>query len=331
MAKLLQFCKKKIPGFLIIALMLVLGISLTACNRSESEKTEEVKNEISTENNEDEVKDILEADRSDEEADEDEDSQEVMANEDNAISDKNDNTNKNDNKDSTVDGDTVFEEQQHPFTFEDLYHNVYTGTIGSENVIVDLYPNMEDKTVIIRYVGDLHESVVEYTAQYPNEYTIIYNDKKIGIYLNEYEDGELSGTYYEKGKISYPISLKLAYINYMSDPDQYYTVGKNKEVENYAKDIKDIIEIEDIKGLAKLIEYPITLHSKEDITVNNQVELIEMGISGVITNELKDSIAHAYPNFMFCNAEGVMLGDGDYNIWFTKTEEGKLKIIAINN
>jgi hypothetical protein len=301
--------------------IIVMSVSLTACDNTKSKVIIEESDTEEIDASVDEVQDILEADRPEEEIEGD--ATDVMSEEENVL-DVND-------EEIEVDGESAFDEQQHPFTFEDLYHNVYTGTIGDENVIVDIYPNMEDETVIIRYVGNNHEDTVEYIAEYPNEYSIIYHDDKLGIYLNEYEDGVLSGTYYIKGKDSVPIVLTLSHINYMTDPEKFYTVGKNKEIESFAKNVKEMIAQGDQKALSKLVSYPITLQYGDGTTFNNEAEFLLANIDNIITPELKEAIEGTYTKFMFCNAEGVMLGNGEYNIWFSYLEDGKIKIIAINN
>ena len=57
-----------------------------------------------------------------------------------------------------------------------------------------------------------------------------------------------------------------------------------------------------------------------------------LGSEVIFTDGFMQSMAVAYPNFMFANAsDGVMLGDGTYNIWFNKDANGEMKVVAINN
>lgn len=335
MKKLFLELKKYYPNPKIIALrtFLILAIALvtitfTACSEGNKKSANPTTKETDSEEKDnkgeasgDEIKDILEANRP--EKNEDEGYTDVMVNEDSSIDDAKD-------EDDSSNAD-VEEEGQHPFTFEELYHNVYVGTIGNDKVIMDIYPNLDEKTASISFIGTAYTEDKVYQAYFPSNYTIVYKDTKFTLYLSEFEDGVLTGTYDSKDGNPLEVSLKLSHINYVAEANQYYTVGTNQKIEAYAKKIRKVIENNDIKGLAKMIEYPISVNIGEGETANNESELISMGATAVITSELREAVLNSFPKFMFCNAEGVMIGSGEYNIWFTVLEDGEIKIIALNN
>lgn len=308
---------KKPMMLCLLGLILMIPFSLTGCK--DKDKTNDLETNVEDsavldeEEPEDEIQDILEADRPEED---EEDSVDAIFQDDDV-------TNEEDV--------SVEEEEQHPFTFEDLYHNVYSGTIGTESVVMDLYPKKEDKVVDISLISKNHTENTVYEANYPDDYTIVYQGDDFTLYLSEFEDGVLSGTYDDNSGNVLEVSLNLSHVNYETDPNKYYTIGSNEEVEAFASKIQKLIGKEDIEGLSKLVAYPLTLNMSEGITVNNANELIALGTEKVITTELKTSIMNSYPRFMFCNAEGVMLGNVEYNIWFSLLTDGTIKIIAINN
>lgn len=218
--------------------------------------------------------------------------------------------------------------ESQPFTFEDLSHNVYTGTIGNENVVMDIYPNNELGILDISFIGDLHNKDTIYTGG-ASDNKFVYEDDSLKITLYQTAEGVLKGSFTESKEESKDIALTLSHISGTHDPDQRYLIGTNEEIEAFAAEIKKVIANDDIKALSKMIAYPISIHIEEGATAHNEEDLIAMSAQAVITPELKKSIASTFPRFMFSNSEGIMLGSGEYNIWFSKVENG-LKIIAIN-
>jgi len=226
----------------------------------------------------------------------------------------------------TTENDSI---EAEPFTFQDLSHNIYVGTIGDENVVFDIFPNEEIKTFNISYISDTHDEDTIYTCGYSDNSTIIYKDDSLSITLYETEEGVLSGSFSEGTEKSKDISLQLSHINMTNDPDVLYSVGTNKEIEAYATDIMKVIKNDDLESLSKMIAYPVSI--KGGATAQNEKELIAMGVQAVITPELKEAMSNTYPRFMFSNYKGNMLGSGEYNIWFSMLENNDLKIIGINN
>lgn len=218
--------------------------------------------------------------------------------------------------------------ESQPFTFEDLSHNVYTGMIGNENVVMDIYPNNELGILDISFIGDLHNKDTIYTGG-ASDNKFVYEDDSLKITLYQTAEGVLKGSFTESKEESKDIALTLSHISGTHDPDQRYLIGTNEEIEAFAAEIKKVIANDDIKALSKMIAYPISIHIEEGATAHNEEDLIAMSAQAVITPELKKAIASTFPRFMFSNSEGIMLGSGEYNIWFSKVENG-LKIIAIN-
>jgi len=216
-----------------------------------------------------------------------------------------------------------------PLTLDDLSHNIYEGTIGDEKVIMDIFPNKATGTYSISFISDSHSEDITYTfKQLDNK--LIYKDDSLFLTLYQTGEGVLAGSYTDKTSKSKDISLTLSHISGSHDLDHRYAIGTNEEVEAFAADVLKVIANDDLAGLSKMIQYPLSMKNTTNAKVLSEKDLVAKGTQTVITSKLKEAMAGTFPRFMFSNYEGVMLGSGDYNIWFSDTENG-IKIIAINN
>ena len=216
-----------------------------------------------------------------------------------------------------------------PLTLDDLSHNIYVGTIGDEKVIMDIFPSKATGEYNIGFISDSHTEDITYTCkQLDNK--LIYKDDSLYFTLYQTSEGVLVGTYTESSGKSKAISVALSHISGSPDSDHRYAVGTNEEVEAFAADILKVIKNDDLASLSKMIQYPLSMKNAANAKVLSEKDLVAMGTQAVITSKLKEAMAGTFPRFMFSNYEGVMLGSGENNIWFSDTENG-MKIIAINN
>lgn len=118
---------------------------------------------------------------------------------------------------------------------------------------------------------------------------------------------------------------------------RYAAIGaeEEEEIEDYASEIYQYIINSDKQGVAAQIKFPIDVHinSESRTRIYNAEEFIKE-YDNIINPEFKSIMERAFTRNMFTNYQGVMLGDGQKNIWFTfvKDDSGRmLKIIGINN
>ena len=116
-----------------------------------------------------------------------------------------------------------------------------------------------------------------------------------------------------------------------SETEDYYmtSTGVTAE-EQFAEEIKNDILKHDWDALSEKISYPIAINGT---TVNNREDFLKLDIDGKLNQEFVEAIRAETCRKMFCNWQGVMMGDGQ--IWFDNVYKGtgpwKLSIIGINN
>lgn len=115
------------------------------------------------------------------------------------------------------------------------------------------------------------------------------------------------------------------------ESDDYYTIATNiskNEVEDFMEKVKNAIVNQDMDTLYPLISYPIKIkeveYKEEDSLKAAKIKFEESYIQEVKKASTKD---------MFCNYQGIMLGNGE--VWISEvlnndgTSQG-LKITAFN-
>ena len=119
----------------------------------------------------------------------------------------------------------------------------------------------------------------------------------------------------------------------VSEDENYYEVctgyGKT-EVEAYAKDIKNAIMNRDWDLVADEISYPIRMGDKE---YTNAKDWKQAPFDELFTADFYQTLEAEGCENMFCNYQGIMLGNGQ--VWIGEVldkngENGKLKVIAVN-
>ena len=117
-----------------------------------------------------------------------------------------------------------------------------------------------------------------------------------------------------------------------SETEDYYmtSTGVTAE-EQFAEEIKNDILKHDWDALSEKISYPIVINGT---TVTNREDFLKLDIDGKLNQEFVEAIRAETCRKMFCNWQGVMMGDAG-QIWFGNVDNGtgtsELSIIGINN
>ncbi|MCI2106017.1 MAG: hypothetical protein LKK00_04765 [Intestinimonas sp.] len=113
----------------------------------------------------------------------------------------------------------------------------------------------------------------------------------------------------------------------------YYDVCTNyskAEVEAFASQVKQQILSSDWSGLSENIAYPITI---DGVVYPDSGTFINAPFDKLFSKSFLDAISAESCEDMFCNADGIMMGNGE--VWIAETLDDDLKsqglqIISIN-
>ena len=115
------------------------------------------------------------------------------------------------------------------------------------------------------------------------------------------------------------------------ESDESFQSSETEEVEQFAEEIKNDILKHDWDALSEKISYPIVINGT---TVTNREDFLKLDIDGKLNQEFVEAIRAETCRKMFCNWQGVMMGDAG-QIWFENVDNGtgtpELSIIGINN
>jgi hypothetical protein len=211
----------------------------------------------------------------------------------------------------------------------DKWHNVFFGTIGTEEICMDIYQDGNNLTAF--YIYNKSE----------NEYKLVGNINGFKITLKDDNQntltgtltsadepgGRLNGTLIQSNGNELSVLLDMSYACGATLDNFYEIMGSNnQEVETFLNELKKKIISEDKEAVAQLINYPINVSiDNMDTTILSSQEFIN-NYNKIIDKDLVDKISKAYTKFVFNNYRGVMF----CNFWIQKTNDN-LKIIGINN
>ena len=111
-----------------------------------------------------------------------------------------------------------------------------------------------------------------------------------------------------------------------------WSADTHASAENFATQVINYIENEDMKSLSELVVYPIGIKVGNEIkNINSKEEFANLKFSDVFDTTMKRDICNS--RTLFNNTRGFMLGDEDNNIWFApkKYDLTDMEIININN
>lgn len=227
--------------------------------------------------------------------------------------------------------------------FEKGYYD-YRGTINNKVLIeMSIYP-LEDKIVgSYYYVED--EKGVKLEGKAGEKEIILKgydeNEKNTGIFKGTMDTvDEIQGTWISgDGTKQYPFSLSLKSILPGAEYGKRYGIALNtkndKDLENFVVEIQGYIANGNKEKLSEQMIYPINVNVDGTRTkIKNKDEFIK-NYDRIFHSEYKREMIRATTRYLFANAEGIMFGEGSYNLWINEitSNDGKarLAIVAINN
>lgn len=211
-------------------------------------------------------------------------------------------------------------------------HNIYHGMFGQEESYLSLWIDRVSNEAQVIFAGAYHSEKMTFMCQLLED-GVRYSDDSYYLLLRQQEDESLTGYFYEKGKEIAEVSLTLEAVNYGVDKNHLYQIGSNEDVESFAQKVLNAINGYDFDAFLDYVTFPLYVHVNQAMQlIETKEQLKELGEEVIFTDEFISSMAVANADIMFCNGDdGVMLGDGSYNIWINTDEEGKLKVVSINN
>lgn len=214
------------------------------------------------------------------------------------------------------------------FNFGKSCHNVFTGSIGSSNALIDLWISESSKDVIFSIYSNGKEE--KYTGTFLSDDIVGFDSENIRFaFVKNITDG-LNGVYSSNGVNYEKVYFTLIHSNYTFDKEHVYSFGENNDVEDFANKILNLVKKKDIEELSKLISYPISLNIEEGVTIKDKDAFVQLGSSAIFTDNLVYAIENSTKKYFFSNSQGIMVGLPEFNIWFTQMSNGDFKIIAIN-
>jgi|GEM_PF-881384 len=215
---------------------------------------------------------------------------------------------------------------------QDKKHNVFFGTIGTEEICMDIYPDGNNITAF--YVNKNNENEIKLVGRLEGLEISLTDDAKdtlTGTVALVDEPSELKGTFTQSNGEKLPVVLKIDHA--CGDSlDNFYEImdSSNQEVDAFLIKLKNDIISADKHAVAQFIHYPIKVSiDGKDITINSSQEFIN-NYSKIMNNDFVNAISTAYTKFVFYNAYGIMFGDHQFNFCIYKMGS-ELKIIGINN
>lgn len=99
------------------------------------------------------------------------------------------------------------------------------------------------------------------------------------------------------------------------------------EVENFASEVRSMILAKDWNGLSEKIEYPLTVG---ETTCADSAAFLALDLDANVSQDFLDGIEAETCHEMFCNFQGIMMGESG-QVWINETGgTGELKVTALN-
>ncbi|MGM0410995.1 MAG: hypothetical protein ACQEQF_09570 [Bacillota bacterium] len=221
---------------------------------------------------------------------------------------------------------------------KDGYYNVFKGKIKGEHLIKMFLYNNEGK-ITGNYFYTKYQSKIELQGKMNKRKIILfeYNEKgqKIAKFIGKTNNKKITGTWNNlKANKQYKFEVKKTNHFWGTEKSIYADAGleNEKEVENFAKDLKNNILNKNKKEVAKVIEYPIEVKVKKKTRViKSEKEFIKKFNKIFSKDYIKELEKASVINLTTHYIWGVMLGDEE-KLWFNKPNgENELKVTAINN
>jgi len=226
--------------------------------------------------------------------------------------------------------------------FEKGYYD-YQGSIN-ENIPIQMSIYKLGKEIIGTYFYDKQRKEIKLEGKAGAKNIVLYEydetGKNTGVFqgtMNTVDKIEGTWTSADSPK-NYPFILLLKSNLTGVEYGKRYAVAVTKsdqDVENFINQIKSYVVSDNNKMLAELVTYPINAKINDKVAkIQNKDDFIK-NYDQIFYPDYKQVISNAYTKYLFANWQGIMFGEGSYNIWINEmTPNGskpKLMITAINN
>lgn len=227
-----------------------------------------------------------------------------------------------DNSDSTISSTCII----------DKWHNIFFGTIGTEEICMDIYQDGNEITAFCVYKDSGNE--IKLIGSLDGLKISLKDDTQdtlTGSITSADEIGRFQGTFTQSNGNKLPVALDMSYA--CGDSlDNFYELmdSNNQEVDTFVSELKNNIISTNKQAVAELIYYPINVFVGEKVTtINSSQEFIE-NYNEIMNKDFVNKLSTAYTKLLFHNYQGAMFGGDFGNIWIQNMGDA-LMIIGINN
>ena len=222
--------------------------------------------------------------------------------------------------------------------FQKGYYD-YQGTINNNIAIqMSIYPL--EKDIVGSYFYDSKRIEIKLKGKAGAKDIVLYEYNEVGENTGIFKGtmntiDKIEGTWLSAdGKQSYPFTLSLKSNLPGSEYGRRYALAistkSDQDVENFVSEIQSYIINGNKEQLAEHVNYPIDVKINGKVTkMQNKDDFIK-NYNKIFNSNYKDVISNTYTKYLFVNWQGIMFGEGAYNIWINEINS-KLMITAINN
>ena len=101
----------------------------------------------------------------------------------------------------------------------------------------------------------------------------------------------------------------------------------------FVRDLQQALRSDDRGWIADHLSYPVRYHGRVASVIRNRNDFVR-NYSGLVSEKLRIAILSLRPDEVFENWQGLMIGDGNHNMWARDTEAGqatRYEIVTIND
>lgn len=227
--------------------------------------------------------------------------------------------------------------------FEKGYYD-YKGSIDN-NMPIQMSIYQQDKDIVGTYFYEKQQKEIKLQGKAGEKNIVLYEydekGKNTGVFKGEMKTvDKIEGTWISAdSKKSYPFKLALKSIISGAEYGKRYMLAVNaksdQEVEDFVNKIQSYILSDNKEQLAQQVAYPINVKVNGEITkIQNKDDFIK-NYNQIISHDFKEAIGNAFTKYLFVNWQGIMFGEGSFNIWINEVvptgSNSKLMITALNN